>query len=164
MNSSTAFDKINFGTILILSVIVLIIAHATLGDLGRNLWVSGFTVILITFLLTSVFLTVFKRNIFFILIILYILLHFPIFLYGGGGLFNLVTSTLLPLIILLKAKDWEFKDKKVWFLIILLFIFNSIGYFTGSLGTLHIINGFVAFIGIITIFLSPKEFCLLRNG
>jgi len=67
------------------------------------------------------------------------------------------------LIILLKAKDWEFKDKKVWFLIILLFIFNSIGYFTGSLGTLHIINGFVAFIGIITIFFIAQGVLLTEK-
>lgn len=162
MNTKEISDHIQFKTILFLALIVLLIAHATLGESGRNVLLSSAIIIVITFFLTYLHIIIFKRNIFFILIILYISLHFPIFLSGGGGLFNLVAAALLPFIILFKTKDWMFCDKTTWLLLLSLFTINALGYITGDLERKYIINGFIVFTGIITIFFIAQG-VLLTN-
>ncbi|HPD58068.1 MAG TPA: hypothetical protein PKW17_12560 [Smithellaceae bacterium] len=163
MNTKEISDHVQFKTILFLALAVLLVAHATMGEYGRNLLLSAMVIIVITLFLTYLHIIIFKRNIFFILIILYILLHFPIFLHGGGGLFNLVAAALLPFIILFKTKDWTCQDKTTWFLLLALFVINGLGYILGELETRYIINGFGAFIGIITIFFIAQGILLTNK-
>jgi len=42
-------------------------------------------------------------------------MHFPIFLTGGGGIFNLVAAGLLPLIIFLKQETGNLRKRKFGF-------------------------------------------------
>ena len=72
MNTNTIVDDIRINTILILTLFTLLVAHATLGDSGRDLLFGGFVIIAILIILAYLHITIFSRNIYYILIIIYI--------------------------------------------------------------------------------------------
>ena len=148
----------------IMSLIILIVSHFVLGENGRNLYISGAVIFIITLILTYIYLfSEGRRNIFLLLMILYICSHFPIFLAGGGGLFNIVSALLFLTLIISPSSNKGKSDRFVSIVLFLLIASNLIGYVLSELSLIYILNGFVAFVGILTIFYMARHLILTKN-
>jgi len=148
-----SFNREGIYFIISLSLLLVAIAHATLGDHGRNLSISLGTVLIITGILSYVYLiSFFERNSFFILISIYIASHFPIFLTGGGGLFNIVSFGLFLVLLVIPPIDVYGRDVLSAFLVTVLLVLNFVGYLIGDLEFEHKANGFITIVGIFFIY------------
>lgn len=145
-------------------LVILLLAHFVLGENGRNLFLTtSILLVIIVFFFSIYAFSRYNRNAFVPIILIYYASHFPIFLIGGGGLFNLVSFGLLLPFIFLRPFDVSIKDRTSLILFSGLIIFNTIGYFYGDLGLRYKLNGFIAFSGIMFILYISHKVILTKS-
>lgn len=142
----------NKSTILFILLVILLIAHGTLGENGRNLLLSSASLLIAFLLISYVYVfSRYSRNAFLLVILIYASSHFPLFLEGGGGFFNILSFGLLLLLLLFQPKEFLKSDKPTLVFLWMLILINCIGYITGELDIFYIINGAIVFFGFIFI-------------